>query len=341
MINLPSLQDGGDTYTTFDMMGDLCFAEPFGCLDQGAATEWSTSVIHVFLSATLDQAIRRLGGVGTLFTKLLVRLLMPAEAAKWRKVHFQNSREKTLRRLADEKRDHKDLIYHILRNNESRKSLSETEIILNMVLLISAGTETTASLLTGWMYFICSNPEVYRRLVAEIRNFTSDRDIKWETVKDIPYLNATINEALRLFSPAAGNQQRIVPPGGATIDGHYVPAATTVAVAPWAASHSSLNFSEPEKFIPERWLGDARFANDKLQASQPFSTGPRGCIGKNLAYFEMRLIMSHLLWNFDMELEGGESGEKNKPWATGSGNMKVYQTWVKPELWIRLKEVRH
>ncbi|TEY53289.1 hypothetical protein BOTCAL_0250g00170 [Botryotinia calthae] len=331
------------TYTTFDMMGDLCFAEPFGCLDQGGATEWSTSVINVFKSAAWDQSIRRVAGVNTWLQKLMVKLLIPSEAANWRKIHFQNSREKTLRRLADGNREHKDFIYHILKNKEAKNSMSQTEIILNMVLLISAGTETTASLLTGWTYFICTHPEVYKRLTDETRGrFNSEQDITWDTVKDLPYLHATLSEALRLYSPAPANQQRIVPPGCSVIDGHFVPGKTTVAVAPWAAINSSLNFKYPQKFIPERWLGDERFINDKLNASQPFSLGPRGCIGKNLSFFEMRLITSRLLWNFDVSLvTTGELGETNKLWdMDGAGKyMKVYQTWNKPDMWVMLKEV--
>ncbi|PQE10636.1 Cytochrome P450 monooxygenase protein [Rutstroemia sp. NJR-2017a WRK4] len=328
-----------NTYTTFDMMGDLCFAEPFGCLDQGGATEWSKSVINVFKSASWDQSIRRVAGVNTWLQKLMI----PSEAATWRKVHFLNSREKTLRRLADGDREHKDFIYHIVKNKEAKTSLSQTEIILNMVLLISAGTETTASLLTGWTYFICTHPKVYKRLTDEIRGrFNSELDITWETVKDLPYLHATLSEALRLYSPAPANQQRIVPPGGSVIDGHFVPGRTTVAVAPWAAVNSSLNFKYPQEFIPERWLGDERFVNDKLNASQPFSLGPRGCIGKNLSFFEMRIITSRLLWAFDVSLvTTGEHGETNKLWdMNGAGkHMKVYQTWNKPDLWVMLKEV--
>ncbi|RYP75201.1 hypothetical protein DL771_002526 [Monosporascus sp. 5C6A] len=292
------------TYTTFDLIGDLAFAEPLGCLDQGSATEWSTSVINVFKSASWDQAIRRLTGVDSWLRAVLVKLLVPAPAADWRRVHFQNSQAKTLARLADGmERDHKDLIFHILKNAESRKGLTQAEIIMIMVLLVSVGTETTASLLTGWTLFICTNPHVYERLVAEIRGaFVSDRDITWETVKGrVPYLDATINDALRLFSPAVTNQPRIVPPGGATIDGQYVPPGTTVGVAPWVACHSPLNFRDPDSFVPERWLinKDKRYENDRLNASQPFSVGPRSCIGKNLAFFEMRLIMSQLGYEQD------------------------------------------
>ncbi|KAH7027179.1 cytochrome P450 [Microdochium trichocladiopsis] len=340
------------TYLAFDLMGDLCFAEPFGCLDQGSATEWSTSVISIFVDATYTQAIRRISGVGTLLERLLTRVLIPSQASVWRSRHLANAREKTLARLADPDRDHTDFIYQIL-HSESSKSLSQTEIVLNMALFISAGTDTTATALTGWTYFVCTHPEAYRRLVAEIRggdgtgNGTGGLPPRWETVKCLRYLDATVREALRLFPPSPASQQRVVPHGGATIDGYYVPAGTTVAVAPWVATHSRLNFCEPDAFRPERWLGessgegrdDDAFAGDRLGASLPFGTGPRVCIGRNLAYMEMRLVAAHLLWNFDVELEGGDA---NVAWGLGGRMrpMKVFHSMTKPPLWVRLTGVR-
>ncbi|KAL9080558.1 MAG: hypothetical protein Q9157_000700 [Trypethelium eluteriae] len=324
------------------MMGDLCFAEPFGCLDHASATEWSTSVINVFIAATWTQAIRRLSGVGTWLESLITRLLVPAKAAAWRKIHLSNSREKTIARLADPNRDHKDFMYQIL-ENESRKSLSQTEIILNMGLFISAGTDTTATALTGWTYFMCTHPYVYRRLVSEIREaFLTADDIKWEKVKELQYFDATINEALRLFPPSPASQQRLVPLGGATIAGYYVPSGTTVAVPPWVATHSPLNFHEPDLYRPERWLGkDVKFRGDHLNASLPFGTGPRVCIGKNLAYLEMRLIAAHLVWNFDIELAKGKYEAKNQMWGLdGQMNpMKIFHSMTKPPLWVQLKPV--
>ncbi|KAH8658201.1 cytochrome P450 [Xylariales sp. PMI_506] len=331
------------TYAAFDIMGELCFAEPFGCLDQASATEWSISVINVFIAATWTQGIRRLSGVGTWLEFLLTKIFVPAKAAEWRNIHLSNSREKTTRRLASGNREHPDFMYQIL-NNESKKSLSQMEIILNMALFISAGTDTTATALTGWTYFVCTHPEVYMRLVSEIRGtLGSEDDIKWENVRKLRYLEATIHEALRLFPPSPASQQRIVPVGGATIHGYYVPAGKTVAVSPWSSTHSRLNFCEPDAFRPERWLGeDERFANDQLSASLPFGTGPRVCIGRNLAYMEMRLICAHLLWNFDLALDRGEHLAKNEVWGLDGTmkTMKVFHSMTKPELWVKLKEVQ-
>ncbi|KAF1952479.1 cytochrome P450 [Byssothecium circinans] len=331
------------TYLAFDAIGDLCFAEPFGCLDQASATSWSTSVINVFVAATYTQAIRRISGVGTILEALMTRLLVPKTAAAWRVLHLNNSREKTMRRLADPDREHTDFIYHILRN-ESKKTLSQTEIVLNIALFISAGTDTTATALTGWTYYVCTHRAVYARLIREVRSaLHSPEDIRWEKVRNLRYLDATINEALRLFPPSPASQQRIVPRGGATIDGYYLPAGTTVAVSPWSSTHSPLNFKEPDEFRPERWLQeDETYKSDRLGASVPFGNGPRVCIGRNLALMEMRLIAAHMLWQFDMELDRGEHKEENGIWGFEGRMkpMKVFHSMTKPALWVRLEAVR-
>lgn len=333
------------SYVTFDIIGDLCFTEPFGCLDQNSGREWSMATVHVLISATWDQAIRRVAGVDTWLWKILVKFV-PSKAAGWRKLHLSKTREKTTRRLGLTDPSHRDVIHHLLGNEDPKKALSPTEIVLNMVLFITAGSETTAILLTAFTYCICTNPEVYKLLVSEIReSFKNTDDINLDGVMGLPYLGAAINETLRLFPPGAVNQLRSVPPWGATIDGFHVQGGTAVSVAPWAAGRSPSNFYEPNEFRPERWLEncDEKYANDQLHASQPFGYGPKECLGKNLSYFESRLIISHLLWNFDVELEGAaEHGEQNKLWVMepGTESIKSFQALVKPSLWVRLKEVQ-
>lgn len=313
-------------------------------MDGGESNEWARAIINIFKAATWDQAIRRVAGTGTLLHKALVKIIIPAEAAQWRTIHFSNSKAKTLARLADPDRQHPDLIKHILDSEDSRAALSPTEIILNMVLFISAGSETTANTMTGWTYFMLRHPEARARATAEVRAaFASPRDIKWETVRALPYLNATLEEALRLFSPAPSNQPRVVPACGAVVAGCPLPSGTTVSVAPWAAVFSARNFADPERFAPERWLdeggADPRYAADRRGASQPFSTGPRGCMGKNLAYFELRLVLAHLLWHFDLEPTDSAAGrECMRRWE--QTDMDTYQTWMKPDLWVDLKEAQ-
>jgi cytochrome P450 len=181
--------------------------------------------------------------------------------------------------------------------------------------------------------------------VAEIRStFPTESSISFQIIQDLPYMNACIKEGLRIFPPVPAGLLRTVPKDGDTIDGHWVPGGTSVAVSSWAACHSSNNWKDPEVYEPERWLEGAGYENDELKASQAFSLGPRGCIGRHLSYMEMRLIMARLLWNFDLKAIGGEEeGIKQNGMWEPSGEMKymrAYLTWEKPELNVRLIPVQ-
>ena len=109
---------------------------------------------------------------------------------------------------------------------------------------------------------------------------------------------------------------------------------TRVGVHHLAAYHSSRNFYEPKSFHPERWLPEHQqdptspFFNDNREVFRPFSDGPRNCIGRNLAYHEMRLIMARLLWNFDMTL-----CEISRNWS----KQRTFALWEKPPLMVKLK----
>jgi cytochrome P450 len=124
---------------------------------------------------------------------------------------------------------------------------------------------------------------------------------------------------------------RITGPQGNVIAGRFVPSSTTVSVSHWSCYHSPDNFRDPDKFIPERWLGDERYRDDKKRALQPFSLGPRNCLGTSLAYAEMRVILARLLWNFDIEL----SKESNN-WIE---EIKVFMIYQRRPLMVKLKPV--
>jgi aspirochlorine biosynthesis cytochrome P450 monooxygenase len=121
---------------------------------------------------------------------------------------------------------------------------------------------------------------VYKKLMNElITTFPMREGIDMATVQYLPYLNAVLEESLRVYPPSAFNQARVVPNGGAIICGEVVPGGTAVAVGTLAAFTSKRNWVDPEQFIPERWLGEG-FVGDDRRVLQPFITGPRNCIGK-------------------------------------------------------------
>ncbi|KAK4611531.1 Cytochrome P450 monooxygenase abl2 [Fulvia fulva] len=309
------------TYLSFDVIGEVVFGEPFSCLDdEEHATSWARAINDIFQSGAWEQAFGQAAGVQTWLHRMLVKAFIPEAPKIWRQKHLKQSTEKTMRRLKEGERGHGDIVGHILRNNETKKArLSETELILNMVQFISAGSETTASLFTGWIFYILSSPDAQKKVVEEVRNaFSSPEEISWTSVGKLAYLEATIHEALRLVSPAPCNQHRVVPPGqGKMIDGNYVPPGVTVGVAAGVAERHPDNWTDAEKFVPERWLGAERYQNDKRHASQPFGLGVRACVGKNLSFFEARLMLANLLWNFDLCFD--ESAEAREAREMGQG----------------------
>ena len=155
-------------------------------------------------------------------------------------------------------------------------------------------------------YFLNAHPRTKRRLTHEVRRaFRRSADIDGRTTAGLPYLDAVIAEGLRMLPPAAFGLPRTSP--GATVDGHFVPAGTTVHAQPWVLAHDARRWRNPYDWAPERWLPDGGYDDDR-EGFRPFSDGLRGCLGKNLAMLEMRVVLAKVVWHFDMEMERGREG---------------------------------
>lgn len=125
--------------------------------------------------------------------------------------------------------------------NSKKHDLKQDEIVVNGALFIVAGSETTANLLSGLIARLIWNPDKYayvtgsdgqhaglihahRKLVAEIRSACkNEADVTYESMSNLPYLNACLEEGLRVHPPVPTGLLRTVPKGGDTIDGTYVP----------------------------------------------------------------------------------------------------------------------
>ena len=192
-------------------------------------------------------------------------------------------------------------VFRLQQKNEEGE-LSRGTLYENGVTLVVAGSETTATLLTGVTYFLCKNPERLRRLQHEVRPFfTTDSEITSKSVNDLAYMNAVLSEALRVYPPSPFGIPRLISnKEGQIVAGHHLPhrvcprssilqshcvlitLQTRAAIFHHAAYRYEHNFARPNEFIPERWLPDAplEFKSDTRDVLQPFHVGPRGCIGK-------------------------------------------------------------
>ncbi|KAF2399643.1 cytochrome P450, partial [Trichodelitschia bisporula] len=319
-------------FVTFDVIGDLAFGEHFGCLEVGENHWWIELIFNAVKAGAIEQASRRFATAGSTTQQWLMKRFISPKLRQQRAEHLAYSREKVMRRI-NTKTDRKDFTHYILKQSE-HYDLSQDEVIVNAALFIVAGSETTASSLASLTNFLLRYPKVYLKLKDEIRGaFEAENEICLATVSELPYLSACLEENLRMFPPAPIGFLRSIQSEGDVVDGHHIPGGTAVSTSSWCAAHSPDNFLQPDVFIPERWLpDDKRFANDQKLASRPFSLGPRGCIGKDLAYLEMRLVVARVVWNFDLE-----NADEAKEWEPEGNmrNMRAYSTWQKPPLLVK------
>ncbi|PKY00246.1 cytochrome P450 [Aspergillus campestris IBT 28561] len=320
--------------TTFDLIGDLAFGESFGGLDSSEYHHW---VSNIFQSIRLIPLIKLKDAYPLIFK--LLALMIPRSKLEVRSRQEEHSRltvQKRLRR--GESRGQADFMDSMLRHKNDKDGLSEAELVANANVLIIAGSETTATLLSGLTYWLLRTPEVLDKVTKEVRStMVREEDITFHSASaQLPYLLACLNEALRMYPPVPTGLERMTPPGGPiTIAGYQIPPQTAVSVHQLASYHSDRHFHDAHRFIPERWLPEAKndpsspFYNDHRDILQPFLVGPRNCLGKNLAYSEMRIIMARMLWNFDLQL-----CEESATW----NEQRSYLLWEKPPLMCQLRE---
>ena len=192
------------------------------------------------------------------------------------------------------------------RDDEGRQ-FSDDVIFGNLMTMLLAGEDTTAYTL-GWaVHQLCDSPESVMELRREADELfgTSDMAGDIETANKLAWAGAVANETMRLRPVAAF---LILEAKVETVVGDLlVPAGTHVCVLTRPAACDPGRFVEPQAFRPRRWLGETAGAHD-VSAHIPFGSGPRICPGRVLALLEMKLLLSMLYRNFDVERVGGAEG---------------------------------
>lgn len=160
--------------------------------------------------------------------------------------------------------------------------------------------------MTG-LFQILRNPQIHTRLLAELKAAipSPTGTGSFLQLEKLPYLSAVIKESLRYTSAAASRTPRLVPPGGVTLpDGRHIPAGTRVGMAIYHVHYNEDLFPDARSFVPERWIMEESGHDEETMKRMqrffvPFSKGTRSCLGVNLAYMELYLIMAHLVRRFD------------------------------------------
>ncbi|EXJ59969.1 hypothetical protein A1O7_04117 [Cladophialophora yegresii CBS 114405] len=292
---------------SFDVMGDLAFGASYGCLESGEM-HWAIKL----LNDGMDM-------VGVQLPSWLFRLLLAIPGAAADHFRFLNycceqldNRMKMQGKLADPDISH-TLIEHF--NNSDPESQKAQLPILqgDSRLIIVAGSDTTAATLVHLFYHIATQEGLLDRLRKELDSLVKPGEkIEHVKIQDAPILNGSINEALRLNPPVPSGVFRETPDEGVVIGDVHIPGKTVVQMPLYAMARDPELYPDPLAFIPERH--GSRSAElmpyKNKEVFHPFSTGPMGCIGKNLAYMEVRLVTANIIRDFNVRLAEGETGEK-------------------------------
>ncbi|KAI9734297.1 MAG: hypothetical protein M1834_002401 [Cirrosporium novae-zelandiae] len=318
-------------YLSFDVMGDLCFGKAFEVLDKPD----NRFVIHL-----LENAARRHNTCGTLpiiHEVHLDKILFP-KISSTREVYMKYSKKQAGERTKlGLDADRKDFFYYLLKakDPETGKGFATSELWGESNLLIIAGSDTTSTALASTFFYLLHNPQTLSTLTKEIRRtFSNVEDIhSGPTLNSCTYLRACIDEAMRLSPPVGGLMPREVLTGGMEIDGHFIPAGTVVGVPIYGIHHNPSYYPQPFSYIPERWINDLSptfLPNSDVHLAQsvfcPFSQGPRGCIGKGMAYVELLATVARTVFLYDMRLTPGTHvGEGRVEWEYGRHLPEEYQ----------------
>lgn len=204
-------------YLFFDITGDLGFGQSFDCLEEGRYHEWIEGLFGSLKAYAFVAALRFYPSLWKILFLLLPKNLMDDQ-----RKHYQFAIDRVQGRL-QAKTEREDFVSHLLTENAGKK-ITKPEIEANMNIIIIAGSETTATAMTGITNYLIKSPLVYDKLVAEIRTrYKAEEEMTFSSLQKATYLNAVIDEGMRMAPSVATGAPRLVPEGGDYVCGHWLP----------------------------------------------------------------------------------------------------------------------
>ncbi|KAF9269322.1 high nitrogen upregulated cytochrome P450 monooxygenase 2 [Marasmius fiardii PR-910] len=328
------------SFFAYDFMGDMAFGASFELMRHGDVQGLWKIMEDGIRIGTLTQHVPWL-------PNLLIKLpgVGPALNAAPLKLYNFVIRVATDRQKRGSALMGEDISTYLLDEGSPNPRAPDFEIYTHEALLaIAAGSDTTSTVLGSALYLLVREKNVFHKLRTEVDAAFPIKDgiVPYEDsakLINMSFLNAVINEVLRLYPAVPTSLQRSAEPGtgGKAIRSVYLPEDTPVNIPAYVLHRDPRYFSpDPERFWPDRWISDDKNVETNRDAFIPFSVGPMNCVGKQLALLELRCVIATLVQRFDMDFDK-KTGWTEEDWEKDLEDYLVFKKGRLPVL-LRRRE---
>ncbi|KAM0150606.1 hypothetical protein ACHAQE_008383 [Botrytis cinerea] len=313
-------------------MADLSFSKHSG-LQDGTGDNSYMSYVHKYLSfSVIIASLRNLAQLLTYMPETFdVRT-------------FREKGEKMLMERQEHGSTYRDIFSYLLStDSDGGDKFTQKELNSNANLIIIAGSDTTSSTLTQAFRALAKEPRIFSKLQREIDELCSvmskDKEITIDSIRNLEYLNAVVDEILRLYNPIPSGPHATTYPQGIEVEGVHIPGNVQVEMSHLVLMTDERYFPQGKSFIPERWTNERPELVRDRRAYIPFGYGVHSvsrdvyatvnpqlehfinsppslyifsdehetkltnikCVGKTLALHELRLVIARIVRTFDIQ----------------------------------------
>ena len=310
------------SYIAFDIIGDLAFGSPFGMVNKGKDEAESQLVPGgPIRKAPAVDVLNRRGEIsstlGLLPTLRPIARYLPDPFFSKGVAAVENLTGIAIAAVATRlnaaergvANNRNDILARLIQARDSKgEPMGREELTAEALTQLIAGSDTISNTACACFYWILAgeraNPgKIVAGLQKELDDSigTTSEIAAYSQVRDLPFLRRCIDEAMRLHSTSAIGLPRLVAAGpGVKFDGYHFPPGTVLSVPSYTIHHMEEIWGpDVDEFKPDRWLN---LTQRQKTAFNPFSYGPRACVGQNVAIMELQLIIGTLFHRYDFEL---------------------------------------
>jgi cytochrome P450 len=287
----------GETQDVFPLMGDLAFQVVAQAL---------------FSRYDIQQSMEELQDYTERNQKMLIREMRQPYLKWWfilsgkikKHLDLAEQGRSILNSIIEERLasgEQKDDLLDMLLNAtyEDGTHMPRRQLIDEVLILFTAGHETTANALSFTLYLLAKHPEIQDKILKEIENTDLDSDDLMQCLSELTYTKQCIEEALRLYPPAYVIDRTAI--SDDIVKGQSFPKGSLVLMSIYELHRSSAFWDAPEEFNPDRF--DISLRRDYSNYYYPFGAGPRMCVGNNFAMYEMIITIAQIIKKFQISTD--------------------------------------